>query len=127
MTATVTLIQPVQAYGEPHKVLTFREPNGKDIRLCGFPIKFLAGDNPEAPTYSMPDAGVVHALIARLANIPPSAVDTMCLADLVACQSAVMGFFGEGTSGQTSSTDTTTSPGNGNGKLIDSSISPLTS
>jgi hypothetical protein len=119
--ATVSLIQPVEAYGEAQKVLTFREPTGKDIRLCGFPIKFLAGDGPESPTYSMPDSGVVHALIARLANIPPSAVDSMCLADLVACQTAVMGFFGETTSGGTSSTDITILHGNGSGKLTDSS------
>jgi Phage tail assembly chaperone proteins, E, or 41 or 14 len=121
--SSLVLMRPIEAYGDTVKELTFREPIGKDIRLCGFPIKFSASEG-DGPNFSMPDAQVVHALIARLANIPPSAVDTLCLADLVACQSVVMGFFGDQTSGSTSSTVITISHGNGNGTSTDSSNSP---
>jgi hypothetical protein len=121
--SSLTLLVPIQAYGETVTKLEFRDPIGKDLRICGFPFKFEAGEA-ESAGYSHPNAQAIHALIARLSNIPPSAVDTLCLADFAACMEIVTSFFGQGKSPSTLSIDTTTSPGNGGGIPNNSLVSP---
>ena len=121
--ASLTLIKPVEAYGEPVTELEFREPIGKDLKACGFPFKFEASDG-DGPNFAHPHAPAIHGLIARLANIPPSTVDSLCLADFAACMEIVTGFFGQSAQGATPSTVTMTSHGSGNGTLIESSSSP---
>jgi len=121
--SSLKLLVPIQAYGETVTELTFREPIGKDLRACGFPFKFESGEG-DGPGYSHPNAQAIHALIARLANIPPGSVDTLCLADFAAAMEVVTGFFGQRPSQGTVSIDTTMLPGNGAGTPNASSNSP---
>jgi Phage tail assembly chaperone proteins, E, or 41 or 14 len=120
---TLQLIKPVEAYGETLRELNFREPIGKDIRACGFPFKFEATDG-DGPNFAHPHAAAIHGLIVRLAAVPASTVDSLCLADFAAAMEIVTGFFGQGTSSETPSIGTTTSRGNGSEILIDSSSLP---
>ena len=69
MTVTLDLKEPIEAHGETVSRLTFRAPRAGDMR------DFRIGDD---------SCGNFMPLIARLANIPPSSVDLMTPADLVA-------------------------------------------
>jgi hypothetical protein len=121
--ASVTLLKPIEAYGETVRELTFREPTAKDFRACGIPFEIVAGGDDSGATRLHFDASAVLGLIAKLTNVPPSTIDTLCLVDFMACQAVVLGFFGDQGSGSTSSTGITTSPGNGKEITIESSSS----
>jgi hypothetical protein len=106
----VKLTQPVDAYGETLHELTFREPTGKDIRKTGIPQKSSEEDG---VTYTHTDMDVVGKLIVVLGNVPPGTVDKLCLSDFLACSRAINRFFGLAVVTETSSEDSTTSPGDG--------------
>ncbi len=79
---TVPLKKPVKAHGKEVESLTLREPGGEDIMVCGYPL-----------THGGVDAMAVGKYIARLADIPPSSVKALGVADFNACADAVIGFF----------------------------------
>jgi hypothetical protein len=113
----------IEAYGDTVYRLTFRPPNGGDIETCGFPFKYTTEPDSNV-TYMVPDARALGALVARLANIPPSAIKQMHMLDWLGAQEVVSGFFDAGKSEETSSNDITISPGSGNGSLVEFSDSP---
>jgi Phage tail assembly chaperone proteins, E, or 41 or 14 len=69
MSATITLAKPIQAHGETITALVFRDPCARDLK------EFRIGDA---------TVGNWLPLIASLAGIPPSSVESMCPADVLA-------------------------------------------
>jgi Phage tail assembly chaperone proteins, E, or 41 or 14 len=104
---TVLLATPIEAYGEKLDRLTFRRPNGKDVRACGSPLKIVIGSEPEI------DSAVILRLAERLAGVPASAIDEIDAADILSVEMAVLSFFIPKEAAPTSSTAITTSPGAG--------------
>ncbi len=90
---TVSLTKPIQAHGDEVTSLTFREPTGEDITVCGYPFRIGDGE-------ATPIAGVITKLIVRLGGIPPNAAKQLNAVDYQSCLAAVSGFFGD--AGQTS-------------------------
>lgn len=87
---TITLSKPVEAHGERLAVLTLREPTGKDITAAGMPLRFAgAGDAMQAEI----DAAPMSRMIARLAGVPPSAVDALSASDWMEAATGVLLFF----------------------------------
>lgn len=84
MSTTIKLKKPIEALGETFTELTFREPVGKDITACGIP---MSGDN-------QINTAAVAALISRLGNIPPKAVDELSASDYLKAMTAIVDFFG---------------------------------
>lgn len=104
---TITLSRPVRVIDKEVGELTFREPNGKDLVVAGYPIRFGDGDATEI------DARATTILIARLASIPVDSAERLAVPDWVACMRTVMGFFGVRAPAATSSTDTSSAPASG--------------
>ena len=94
MSVTIQLTEPITAHGKEIGELTLREPETKDYREIGSPFLVIAGDNEEMGIDVR--SGVVSKYVMRLAAIPLSSVDKLCLSDFMLCQKAVLGFFGEG-------------------------------
>ena len=67
MSATITLAKPIQAHGETLTALVFRDPCARDLR------EFKIGDA---------TVGNFIPVIAALAGIPPSSVESMHPADI---------------------------------------------
>ena len=86
--SSVKLKKAIQAHGEEVDSLTFREPNGEDITVCGYPFRLSEGQ-------VYPEAGSVAKYIGRLAAIPPSSVKQLSAEDFNACMAVILGFFGE--------------------------------
>ena len=108
----VALAKPIEAHGETLKALSFREPTGKDIREIGVPFTLIADPNdPAGKSETKFDAPVIAKYIARLANVPPSAVDTLGAQDWLLAMAAVASFFGAPV--PSSSTATSTPPATG--------------
>lgn len=83
MEIIVPLRRPIQAHGEELHSITMRAPEIGDLKGTGYGAG--GRTNPEGTT----------ALIAKLANIPPSSVDKILLADLSRIQDAIADFLGE--------------------------------
>lgn len=87
MSTTIKLRHPIMAHGVEIHELTLREPTAGDVMESGYPIA-LKGDL----VFPQPDP--LGRLIARLADIPPSSVKQLTMADYNAAMGAVLGFFG---------------------------------
>lgn len=88
MSDTITLSSPIQAHGAELTELSLRRPTGKDVRELGFPYRMSSdGDT------VLLSADVVAKYVARLAAIPPSAVDQLDPSDLNGLGWQVAGFF----------------------------------
>lgn len=85
------LSKPIDAHGQPVTELGFREPTAGDIAACGHPL-IIGGDG---ETFQF-DGEATVKLIARLADIPPSAAQKMSLRDYQAAAMLITGFFGDG-------------------------------
>jgi Phage tail assembly chaperone proteins, E, or 41 or 14 len=109
--STVQLTKPIQAHGAEVSEIEMREPNGGDIAACGYPFRFITGD--DGGMQVLPEAKAIAAMISRLGNIPLGSVGQLSLGDWQACMSAVLSFFGE--QAQISSNAALISPGSGNG------------
>ena len=94
---TLTLRTALKVQGEMVTSLTFRPPIGRDIREVGNPIN-MAGRE-----LGIDDARM-HAMIARLAGIPPSSVDMLSYTDWTGAVGVITGFLEE--PGPISSIDT---------------------
>jgi len=90
--------------GEIVSELTVREPTGKDIRLCGYPLNVMDGSG------SFVEAKM-SKMIAALAGIYPMTVDSLPLADWTNLAVAIASFLEP--AAPTSSTATTNAPGSG--------------
>lgn len=118
MTTTVKLKSPIRAHGEERHFIELREPTGADIKACGgSPIGYVAGADGRNVTIVRPE--VIGAYVSRLGNIPPSSIDQLSPVDWVRVEGAIALFFKDEeemeTAAATSSIDTTTSLGSGNG------------
>ena len=80
---TVQLRRPIAAHGEQVNTITMRAPTIGDLKDTGFGAG--GRTNP----------GGTIALVAKLAGIPPSSVETILLADLSRIQDAISDFLGE--------------------------------
>lgn len=87
--AEVKLAKPVQAHGEPVDTLRFREPTGADIAKVGFPMSFGADGS---ATFDGPK---MSAMMAALADVPPSTIKALSARDWVACAAVLGPFFGD--------------------------------
>lgn len=61
------LRRPVDAHGEKLSELTFREPTGGDIEICGNPLTV-------APDGMKFDTAAMGAMMSQLALVPPSTI-----------------------------------------------------
>lgn len=123
----VNLKHPIRAHGEERRSIDLREPTGADIKACGgTPLGYVSGTDGKNISVVRPE--VISAYAVRLGNIPPSAVDQLCPADWVRVENAIALFFRDEEEPETemeaSSTDSITSPGSGNGQILNPS-SPL--
>lgn len=88
MTDAIALNTPIQAHGETLSELTLRRPTAKEARaIKALPYKI---DADQAVSL---DLDVAAKYIAACAEIPPSSVDQLDLADLNTLAWQVAGFF----------------------------------
>ena len=72
--------------------LSLRQPTVEDVADIGYPFTLLTGDG-ETRIELKPKAILKYA--SRLAAVPPSVLKDMALADFMAAQTEIMGFFGD--------------------------------
>ncbi len=106
-TVTVKLTRPVVNIDQTITSVTLRQPTGRDLVACGYPLKFTAEGGTEV------DAASMHKLIGRIGNISNLAMDNLPAADWQACCLECMGFFAIPASQEASSGDTFSSPAGG--------------
>jgi hypothetical protein len=108
----ITLNEPIQAHGKDITELDLRKPNGGDIRACGYP--FSITPNEDGTVTIHPQAAPIHAMLARLANVPPSTIAQLTAPDWNAASMELLSFFGTSIQARSSSA-ASTSLGSGNG------------
>ncbi|TCR60941.1 phage tail assembly protein [Bosea sp. BK604] len=91
---TFPLHKKIEAHGETIAELKLREPTALDIIEVGNPVRLDGANN----TIFHDDRKMQH-MIARLANVPPSAVAQLAPNDFVAIGWALTPFFGAGLAG----------------------------
>lgn len=92
---SVPLGRAIEAWGKETKRLTLRPPNGGDIAACGMPYLYNLEEISGEPYVKINGPGM-RKMIARLAEIPASSVDTLSAPDMAACIAKVIGFFTDG-------------------------------
>lgn len=88
----VTLSTPIQAHGEEVTELDLREPTGEDVIALGYPYLIIIGDDDGQAMEIRPK--IIARYVAKLAGIPPSAINKVTPGDFSRLTGAVMGFFG---------------------------------
>lgn len=88
---TVPLTRPITAHGEELSALTFREPVPEDLMQIGSPVLLIPSADGDMGIDVRPK--VIAQYISRLASIPPSSVKSMCVADFMVCQGALLPFL----------------------------------
>lgn len=88
---TVQLSRPITAHSEELTALTFREPVPEDLMQIGSPVLLIPSADGDMGIDVRPK--VIAQYIARLAGIPPSSVKSLCVADFMACQGALLPFL----------------------------------
>lgn len=86
----VPLSKPVTAHGEEVRELAFREPTGADVVRCGVPARFEFGAEIVEPVF---DAPKMAAMLAVLADVPPSTIGQLTANDWTTCAWSVARFF----------------------------------
>jgi hypothetical protein len=94
MDVQITLSRQINVHGEETHELTLREPVGEDVSICGFPYEIRPQADGESAAIK-PLADVILKYAARLANVPPSSIKQLAMADVSALTACVMGFFGQ--------------------------------
>lgn len=84
------LAHPVKAHGQDLAALTLRPLTAGDLRRHGFP--FLIRQSGASISEEL-NAPVISALIADLAGIPTSSVDTLLPSDWMEAVSVIRGFL----------------------------------
>ena len=103
---TIVLGKPVTAHGEEIDHITLRAPTTADLIELGQPMRLIPGDGMTDPAIDV-RMNVVANYVARLATIPLSSVKAMSLSDFGKATQAVLGFFGEGSTGADVATEMT--------------------
>ena len=103
---TIVLGKPVTAHGEEIDHITLRAPTTADLIELGQPMRLIPGDGMTDPAIDV-RMNVVANYVARLATIPLSSVKAMSLSDFGKATQAVLGFFGEGSTGVDVATEMT--------------------
>ena len=103
---TIVLGKPVTAHGEEIDHITLRAPTTADLIELGQPMRLIPGDGMTDPAIDV-RMKVVANYVARLATIPLSSVKAMSLSDFGKATQAVLGFFGEGSTGADVATEMT--------------------
>lgn len=88
----IPLSRPIQAHGEEVTELDLREPTGEDVIALGYPYLIVIGDDDSQAMEIR--AKVIARYVAKLAGIPPSAINKVSPGDFSRLTGAVMGFFG---------------------------------
>lgn len=91
MTVSIKLKSPIEVGGESIAELKLEEPTVRDIRETGLPFSLSADGKARIDI----NADATVRLVAKLAKLPPSALNKMSLADFMQCQAVVMSFFGD--------------------------------
>ena len=86
--------------------ITLRAPTTADLIELGQPMRLIPGDGMTDPAIDV-RMNVVANYVARLATIPLSSVKAMSLSDFGKATQAVLGFFGEGSTGADVATEMT--------------------
>lgn len=84
------LSRPVQAHGEDVSELSFREPTGSDIIAVGNPVVIDMASDPPKISH---DERKLAAMLARLAEVPPSTIGKMAPQDFVGAGWLITPFF----------------------------------
>jgi hypothetical protein len=87
---TFKLRKPLQAHGETINEITFREPTGADIELCGMPVTIDFGFDPPRVEF---DTRKMSAMMVQLAAVPPSTIRAMNPRDWSTCAWGLSNFF----------------------------------
>ena len=87
---TVILTEPIKAHGQELEEITFKEPTGEEIMVCGYPLQIADGS-------AIPITTAIGKYISKLTGIPPNAVKKLHRNDFAKCTEIVLGFFGEET------------------------------
>jgi hypothetical protein len=90
------LEQPVEAHGETLRTLTLRPLRPEDVTRVGYPLKFDGHGGVEIVADRM------SAMMARLADVPPSTVAQLAMADWQVALGVIIGFFGKAGPSETS-------------------------
>jgi len=93
MSTVIPLTKPIPAHGEEISSLTLRDPSSEDVMDLGYPFLVQVGDSGTTGLEMRPK--VVARYVSKLGQIPLSSVGKLDIPDLMKCQAAVMGFFGE--------------------------------
>lgn len=104
----INLDRPIMVRGESVDQLTIREPEGEDLMEIGYPYLIVTGDDKSEAIELRPK--IIGRYLVKLANIPPSSVKQLSIADVQKLQAKIMSFFGqktEGTSSDSSSESST--------------------
>jgi hypothetical protein len=72
--------------------LSLRQPTVEDVADLGYPFSLIVDDG---DTRMEVKAKTVLKYASRLAAVPPSVLKGMALADFMATQTEIMGFFGD--------------------------------
>lgn len=70
--------------------ISFRKPRGGDIMRCGYPVKFVPGQDIETATL---DAVNAAKMLSALSGIPLSMIERMDPNDMTDCAWGIAGFF----------------------------------
>lgn len=89
----IALSHPIQAHGEEVTELELREPTGEDVIALGYPYLIIIGGDDDSQAMEIRPK-VIARYVAKLAGIPPSAINKVTPADFSRLTGAVMGFFG---------------------------------
>ncbi len=89
----VKLSRPVQMLDGEITELKLREPNGNDLAECGYPLRFTPDGSFEFLAKPM------TALIARLAGVPLTTVQSLRAGEWSLCAGVIGGFLGAGAGG----------------------------
>lgn len=100
MGITVKLNKSIQSEGAELNELTFRDPIGEDIAVCGYPFRIYLNNGTDVDAVRANeqevklDTLVLTNLAARLAGVPKSTIKNLSVKDYQQVVDVVMGFFG---------------------------------
>ena len=98
----IVLSKPITAHGEEVDQITLRQPTTADLIDMGQPMRLLPGNGLDEAAIEV-RMNVVANYVARLAAIPLSSVKALSLSDFGKATQAVLGFFGDGTAQESTS------------------------
>ena len=89
---TVSLSEPVNAYGEMVSQLTFNSPKGSDILKCGYPWSTETNPLTRARVETI-NMAAMRGLASQMAQVPESTFDALDAVDVYQVVEVVKFFF----------------------------------